>query len=196
MSLPTLGDVNWVDLVGLVVVLAYGIAGLLKGAIRFIVGLAAVVVGLILAGTFGESLGARDWPFIADSQDSQRIGVLVGCGLLFVGTLLVGALVAKLLRAAAEETDLGGVDRFLGLVFGVLRGTLYVTLAVTLLMFVHGLFPDMRSLHDALEGSWGLEVTRTVADVCGGWFPPPMAEWLDETLVLTSPDGMPPPPPR
>ncbi len=192
MSLPSLGDIDWVDLVGLLVVVAYAIAGLLKGAIRFIVGLATVVVGIILAGTFGESLGARDWPFISDADESHRIGVLVGCGLVFAATLLVGALVAKLLRAAAEETDLGGVDRVLGLVFGVLRGTVYVTLGVTVLMFVNQLFPDMTSLRESLEGSRSLEVTRVVADTCGGWFPAPMAEWIDQALQPL-PEPVPPP---
>ena len=74
----------------------------------------------MLAGTFGESLGARDWPLVSGADDSQGMGVLVGCAVIFAATLLVGALVARLLRAAAEETDLGGVDRVLGLVFGAI----------------------------------------------------------------------------
>ncbi len=186
MSPPVLDGVSlsWIDGLALLVIVGYGIAGLVKGAIRFIVGLATVVVGIILAGTFGESLGASDWPLISGTQDSQRIGVLVGCATVFAGTLLAGALLSKLLRAAAEETDMGGVDRTLGLVFGLLRGAVYVTLFVTLLMFARSMFPDMTSLQDSLDGSSSLELTRAVGDTCRGWFPPSIADWLTETLEL------------
>lgn len=184
MSPTALEGISWIDGVGVVVVVAFGVIGLLKGAIRFIVGLATVVVGIMLAGTFGESLGAQGWPFIEESQNSQRIGVLVGCAIVFAATLLAGALVVKLLRAAAEETHLGGTDRAFGLLFGLVRGVLYVALLTTLLMFVRGVFPDLKSLHGSLDESWSLELTRVVAGACRGWFPTPMGDWLAETLQL------------
>src|SRR5262245_15177679 len=124
-------DVSILDGLALVLVVAYAVGGLIKGGIRFILGLATVIVGMILAGTFGESLGAQHWPGVVGLEHAERIGVLLGCALVFGATLLVGALLARLLRRAAEETDLGGVDRALGLVFGALRGLLYAELVVS-----------------------------------------------------------------
>jgi len=188
MSPSLLESVSWVDVVALVLLVAFGVAGLLKGAIRFIVGLASVVVGIILAGTFGDSLGAASWPLIAGLEDPDRVGVLVGCGVLFGATLIVGGLVARMLRKAAEETDLGGIDRLLGLLFGALRGLLLAELLVTVLMFVLAIMPDSNALRADLEGSYSLEATRLTGELCRQWFPDPMAEWLTDTLELPRPE--------
>jgi membrane protein required for colicin V production len=191
MSFSFLDGISWVDAVVVLVVVIFGVIGLSKGAIRFIVSLATVVVGIALAGTFGESLGAQHWPLISDATNHKEIGVLVGCALVFAGTLLVGALVSKVLRAAAEKTDLGGMDRMFGLLFGVLRGILWSALLVTVLMFIEGQFSGLSSLHSALEGSFALSMTRELAEVCGGWFPAPMGEWLVQTLELPAGDVSP-----
>ena len=177
-------NVSVLDGLGLVLVVVYAVSGLMKGAIRFIIGLAAVVVGIVLAGTFGESLGARNWPGVSGQEKEAEIGVLLGCALIFAATLLVGALVARLLRRAAEETDLGGVDRTLGLLFGGLRGLIYAELIVLAIMILLMLFPDMKSLRNQVEGSFALAATQKTAEICHPWFPPPTAEWLAATLQL------------
>jgi membrane protein required for colicin V production len=187
MSSSLFDSFPWIDVLALILVASYGVAGLVKGAIRFVVGLATVVVGLILAGTFGESLGASTWPVIKTFDNAEQLGVLTGCALVFVVTLLLGALVARLLRKAAEETDLGGVDRLLGLMFGALRGVLYTEVVVSVLMFALLMIPDMDALRADLEGSFALEVTKTTAEVCRPWFPDPMSEWLTHTLQLPPP---------
>jgi len=184
-----LDDVSLIDGLALVLVLAYAVGGLIKGAIRFIIGLATVVVGIILAGTFGETLGAQHWPGVAGLEHQDRIGVLLGCAIIFAGTLLLGALVARLLRRAAEESDLGGVDRALGLLFGALRGLLYAELAVAVVMFTLVLFPDMKELRGQVDGSYALRVTQATARICSPWFPQPMDDWLTHTLELPPADG-------
>ena len=196
MSFSFLDGISWVDATVVLMVVIFGVIGLFKGAIRFIVSLATVVVGIALAGAFGESLGAQNWPLISDTDNHEEIGVLVGCALVFAGTLLLGALLSKVLRAAAEETDLGGMDRLLGLLFGVVRGLLWSALLVTLLMFIEGQFSSLTSLHGALEDSWALEMTRKLAGVCGGWFPTPMGDWLSHTLDMSSSEVLSPEIPR
>ena len=81
---------------------------------------AATALGPVLAGAFE---GRIEMP-------SARIAL--GYGIVFVATLLVGALVTWAVRRLVEESGLSGTDRMLGLVFGLVRGVLIVVVLVLL----------------------------------------------------------------
>jgi membrane protein required for colicin V production len=51
---------------------------------------------------------------------------------LFIGILILGALVNYLFSQLVERTGLSGTDRLLGLVFGVVRGLLLIGILVLL----------------------------------------------------------------
>lgn len=172
-------DVAIIDIVGLLLILGIGIAGAFKGAVRYIVGLATVAVGLSLAVTHGGSIGAESWPLVADAGDPARIGALVGGGVIFAGTLLAGAIVAKILRKALEETSLGGLDRFLGFVFGAARGALF-----TMVLVFIGMAVSSPSLEDDLGSSYALAMTREVALVARPYIPEDNRSMVDDVLKL------------
>ncbi|MOA37232.1 Colicin V production protein [compost metagenome] len=59
--------------------------------------------------------------------------MIAGCAILFVLTLMVGALLTHLLGMLVQATGLSGTDRLLGMIFGVARGALLVVITVGLL---------------------------------------------------------------
>jgi uncharacterized membrane protein required for colicin V production len=177
----TFDGISVIDGIGLLLVLGIGIAGAFKGAVRYIVGLAAVMAGVSLAVTHGQQLGAETWPFVESSGNPEQVGGLVGGAVLFVAALLTGAIIAKLLRKALEEVSLGGLDRFLGFVFGAARGALFTMVLVFMAKAV-----GSGMLDEDVNGSYSLAFTREVAVAARPWIPEANRQLVDDTLQLKS----------
>lgn len=111
---PTL---HWIDLVGLGLLAIFGLLGALRGlwwqVIRLLGLAAAVAVARALAPRFGPGF-----------QRSSDLPAPVANGLvwvlLFLGVLVVAGLVGTLGKRTLEAVRLGPVDRFGGLVAGLL----------------------------------------------------------------------------
>jgi membrane protein required for colicin V production len=101
--------------------------GLVRGVVRELFALTGWIVGVLLALKFSEPLAASlplDLPLTART-------VIVGV-FIVVGTLLLAALAAVLLRATLKAAKLSLEDRLLGGMFGVLRGGLLIGIAALL----------------------------------------------------------------
>lgn len=115
--LPGTGGPHWLDLVGLGLLALFGLLGLLRGlwwqVIRLLGLAAAIAVARALAPRFG--------------PEFQRLSELPGPVanglvwlLLFLAVLVLASLVGNLGRRTLEAVRLGPVDRFGGLVAGLL----------------------------------------------------------------------------
>lgn len=110
-----------------IVVLSLGF-GLWRGMVSEIIALVAWGLGIFAAFEFGADLGAM-LPF---GIEDTTVRALIGCTLVFVGVLVVMALIRILILKAVKALGLSVSDRVLGMFFGLARGLLVTLLLVAL----------------------------------------------------------------
>jgi len=121
---------NWLDWVLATIVFASVLTAIWKGFVAELVTLASVIAGLIIAAAGYERVA----PLLGRFTQSHEIALGVSFLLLFVGTLLAGALVSVIARKLIQKADLQWFDRFLGGVFGLVRGLLVDCILLLVLM--------------------------------------------------------------
>ena len=116
-------SVSWLDVMSLLLLATLGITGAFRGAVRTVVTLVAMVIGVSLAGRYGSTLGAETWPGIEGGEHANRIGFLTGYVIVFVGVLVLGIAVARLLAKLIKAAELGPMDKVAGFIIGLLKGS-------------------------------------------------------------------------
>jgi membrane protein required for colicin V production len=106
-------DIGVLLVVGLSTLFAF-----MRGFIRELAALAAWIAGIVAALAFTPLVG--DW--LPDVFGHPTLRYLVAFGLIVVAALVVGALVAWPLSRVVRAAGLGFADRFLGSIFGLMRG--------------------------------------------------------------------------
>ena len=125
----TFVDFSIITLIAVLLVL-----GVVWGFLRVTVILASWVSAIIISLNFGPNLSAA---VLKPIIDSAALRLAIAMIILFVITLMLGALVNFLLRQIAGKAGLTGLDRILGLLLGTTLGVLIVLVAV----FFAGLTP-------------------------------------------------------
>lgn len=111
---------NWVDLAVLAVLALSGLLAFMRGLVREVLGLGAWIIAGIVASPYGAFPYVQPW-FRQQFTDTTTADI-VAYGGVFIVTLIVLWLVAGALGALVRDSVLGGLDRTLGLVFGIARG--------------------------------------------------------------------------
>jgi membrane protein required for colicin V production len=167
------------DIAALVLVVLLAVIGTIRGAIRILAGVVALVLGTFLAGRYGHQLHAERLPWISDANDSLGIGMALGSILILLAVVLAGSLLGRLLKRAAAEAEFGRVDRFFGFLLGALKGSLYAALLVIALMAIG---PD--GAREDAAGSYSVGATRQLVDNLGSMLPETLRERLLNLLSL------------
>lgn len=117
----------WVDYVILGIIGLSALISLVRGFVREALSLVIWIAAFWIAWTFFRELAALlDW----FSVPSVRLGI--SFAILFIVSLVVGALVSFLVGQLVEKTGLSGTDRLIGVLFGATRGALLVAVLVLL----------------------------------------------------------------
>jgi membrane protein required for colicin V production len=110
---------NWLDLVLPAIVLVSAIVGIFKGFAKQVIGLAAVIAGLVLASLYYPETAGMFETFVKNSPLSDFLGFV----LIFIVVLVAGALLGHLVTKAMIG-PLALVNRLFGGVFGFLKAVL------------------------------------------------------------------------
>jgi len=122
---------NWVDLVVLALMLVSGLVGAARGLVREVLGIAAWVAAAVVASPYG--LFPYVAPWVRRQFSDPGIGDAVAFGGVFLVVLVVLWLVARTVSSAVRGSALGGLDRSMGLLFGLGRGAALLVVAYILL---------------------------------------------------------------
>jgi len=110
---------NWLDILILVSLAASVIGGLATGFVRGAVNLAGLILGIVLAGRFYETLGGRI-SFIHNTDIANAVAFVV----IIVVAMILAGLVGGLLRKIISGIMLGWLDHLLGAILGLLIGVI------------------------------------------------------------------------
>ena len=131
-------DVGWVD-IGL---LAFLVVSVLVGLTRGFVFELLSLVGWVAAYLAGLSLTPQCQPYIRIGDPGSTLHYGATFAIVFIVTLVLWSLGARLVRALIRATPLSVIDRLLGAGFGLLRG--FVVLLVV--AAVIGMSPWAKSI--------------------------------------------------
>ncbi|HEY0960945.1 MAG TPA: CvpA family protein [Pseudomonadales bacterium] len=117
-----------VDIIILGVVLLSCLFGAFRGLVKEALSLAFWIGAAVLASVFSDALALR----LGAVSDSAMVRQIVAFVLIFVFTVFAGGLLSNLISRLMSRAGLGGVDRALGALFGIIRGLVIVTIVVML----------------------------------------------------------------
>ncbi|HUD60785.1 MAG TPA: CvpA family protein [Acetobacteraceae bacterium] len=182
---------TWVDAVVLAVLAISALLAFMRGLVREVLGLAAWVGAIFIAVWALPRVRpqAQQWLGTSPWVDPVSFGVV------FVITLIVLMLISRWISAIVRASPIGGLDRTLGLVFGLVRGAAVLVLAYIIAGMVIQVdrWPDVvlqaRSLPLVYQGaSWAVQ--RLPADHRPQLYaPPPGRETTADALLHATPAG-------
>ena len=155
-----------VDYIILAIIVISAIMGLVRGLLREAVAVITWFLAIVLAWSFASTLE----PHLGGVLAGSPLRIWAARTIIFVGILLLGGAVAVILGHYVRVSMFAGMDKFLGLVFGVIRGVIIVgafTIAVQALRMDEDeswkrsrLMPYAIGVADALRGIVGEKLER------------------------------------
>ena len=125
----------------LIVLLAVAVGiGVWKGIIRMVLTLAGLILGIFLAGRF--YVPFSEHLTLISSPTGARIAAFL---IIFIGIMVVAALLARLLEKAASAVMLGWVNRLVGGIIGFLVGAFFLGAVIAIWVKYIGVSETMAS---------------------------------------------------
>ncbi len=118
---------NWLDIVIIVLIVVPVFFGLKSGIIKMLFTLAGVIVGVVLAGRFSDSL-AGILSFISD----PGIAKVVAFAIILIAVMIIAVVLAKLIKWALSAVMLGWINHLGGAILGLFLGFVFCGAVLTM----------------------------------------------------------------
>jgi membrane protein required for colicin V production len=155
-----------VDYIIVVIVVVSAIMGLVRGLLREAIAVITWFLAIVLAWSFAPSLE----PLLGGVLEGSPLRIWAARVIIFVGILLLGGAIGVIVTHYVRVSMFAGMDKFLGFVFGIIRGVVIVgafTIAVQALRMDEDprwknsrLMPYASGVADALRGIVGEKLER------------------------------------
>ena len=157
---------NGFDIFLLVLACLLVLVGVIKGIVRILIGVAALVAAFALAAYYHQPLASR----LGVLDVSEGILRLIAYALIFIGVMLAGGLATYLMRKLIKASILSWADRTAGGAVGLVAAALAAALLVLPVVAYSPWGP--RALGNSVLAPYVLGVAEAAAIVA----PPEMAE--------------------
>ena len=155
-----------VDYIIIAILIISAIMGLVRGLLREAIAVITWFLAIVLAWSFAPSLEH----LLGGVLEGSPMRIWAARAIIFVGILLLGGAVSVVLGHYVRVSMFAGMDKFLGFVFGIIRGVVIVgafTIAVQAMRMDEDprwknsrLMPYAIGVADALRGIVGEQLER------------------------------------
>lgn len=155
-----------VDYIILAIIIVSAVMGLVRGLLREAIAVVTWFLAIVLAWSFAPSLE----PHLGGVLEGSPMRIWAARVIIFTGILLLGGAISVIVSNFVRVSMFAGMDRFLGFVFGLIRGIVIVgafTIAVQALRMDEDeswkrsrLMPYAIGVADALRGIVGEKLER------------------------------------
>ena len=155
-----------VDYIILAIIVISAVMGLVRGLLREAIAVITWFLAIVLAWIFAPSLE----PLLGGILVGSPLRIWAARTIIFVGVLLLGGAISVVLGHYVRVSMFAGMDKFLGFIFGIIRGVVIVgafTIAVQALRMDEDprwkksrLMPYAIGVAEALRGVVGEKLER------------------------------------
>ena len=122
---------NWYDILMIVIIVAGFLYGMIKGIVSELFALIGIVGGFVVAMKFSFILKPYILPFVK----KEIVAVVFSFAVLLILTAVIFIMLGVFFRKALKIVHLSWLDRFVGGIFGIVKGLVIAGL-ISLLIFV------------------------------------------------------------
>lgn len=163
------------DIIIALPILYFGYKGAVNGLVKEVLNIVGITLAVFLTFNYMDAFGSVIAPFFEENQ--EYIPFASGA-ILFLGTLIIVAILAYLAKKLLEAVKLGAINRLFGALFGALKASMIVSAALLLLSGFN--FPAEQTTEDSILYEYVIQVGPATYEVIALIYPG--AEGFTETI--------------